>query len=83
MTEADPDIEEGGGHIELEWGWCGHVAHGARTVFFRMHIMHSVLEGSCMGACSHKKMFSFRPYEGTSEAVGDHRNHTKFMATGL
>ena len=28
-------------------------------------------------------IFKFRPYESASEAVGDHHNHAKFMATGL
>ena len=29
------------------------------------------------------KFVKFRPYESASEAVGDHHNHTKFMANGL
>ena len=39
-TEADPDIEEGGAYIELEWGWCGH------AVFCVCIIMQSVVGGS-------------------------------------
>ena len=43
-----------------------------------VRIVHSVLGGS--RTCSPWK---FRPYESASEAVGDHHNHAKFMATGM
>ena len=50
-------------------------------LFLRAHIPQSVVGG--LGACSPRKIFEFRLYESASEAIGDHHNHTKFMATGL
>ena len=52
----------------------------ARVVLFAL-ITHSVLGG--VGACSPRTVFKFKTYESTSEAIGDHHNHTNFMATGL
>ena len=47
---------------------------------FSACIMHSVLGGS--GGMLPQENLA-RPYESASEAVGDHHNHTKFMAIGL
>ena len=44
------------------------------------HIAHSVVGG--LGACSPREILNFRLYASASEAVGDHHNHAKFMATG-
>ena len=44
---ADPEVEEGGAHIE--WGWCGHAARAARGIFFFFFFasaVSSLLEGS-------------------------------------
>ena len=64
-----------GAHIE--WGWCGHAAH---AVFFCVRIMQSVVGGS-VGMLP-KGNFDHN-YQSASEAIRDHHNHAKFMATGL
>ena len=39
--------------------------------------------GGGLGACSPRKILKFRLCESVSEAVGDHHNHAKFVATGV
>ena len=74
LPGADPEIEErgGGGHV-IAWVWCVYAA--------RAYNAQRSIGGS--GGMLPRKIFSFRPYESASEAVGDHHNHAKFMATGL
>ena len=43
---ADPEVEEGGAHIECFW--CAHAARSARGFLFSARIMHSVV-GGCGG----------------------------------
>ena len=44
ITGADPEVEEGGAHIE--WIWCSHAARAARRIFLCERITHSILGGS-------------------------------------
>ena len=46
--------------------------------FFHERIIHSVL-----GRSGGMLLYKFRRYESASEAVGDHHNHAKCLATGL
>ena len=66
--------KEGGAHIEWEVVWPCSACR-----FFCARIMHIVL-GGCGGMLPQE---NFLPYESASEAIGDHHNHAKIMATGL
>ena len=67
-TGADPDIEERGG------------IHRVGLVRSSLHAHHNA---KGLGACSPRKISEFRPYESASEAIGDHHNHAKSVASGL
>ena len=45
--------------------------------------IHRVFGQRSREVWGHAPQENFRPYEIATEAVGDHHNHTKFMATGL
>ena len=67
---TNPEIEEGRG-IHIEW-----------ELVQRVVVCAYISEQCSRGVWGHAPSGKFRPYESTSEAIGDHYNHATFMATG-
>ena len=66
----------------MEWGLVRRAYRTQLCPCARIYyIAHCLLGGS--GACSPRKRLKFRLCESVSEAVGDHYNHAKFVATGV
>ena len=76
---ADPEIKEGwdeggvGGHTYIEGG-----VGAVRVVLCFLCVCST---RHFWGGWGHAPPWKFRPYLSASEAVGNHQNYTKFMAT--